>query len=247
MKNYLTLINQQAFVSSLNIAEAIGYPHQNIVKMIRKHQVDLEVFEEVGFEIRLNPQGSPTEYALLNERQATLLLTYMRNKPIVKKFKIALVKQFYELQQNQLDVDQIQKELLNSRPRWKKILFYKEKDLRNFEIARILEVSKDTLRKDMRKMEACGLIEPPKDLFKQRLPCPYLPIKRRQAMFDNKETEEIDIEHEFSLLVAYLGLLTDLSSNRTEWVEVQADHFTYVLDDLMERAKRLHEHQQSSF
>jgi phage regulator Rha-like protein len=33
----------------------------------------------------------------LNEQQATLLLTYLRNSEIVREFKKALVKAFYEL------------------------------------------------------------------------------------------------------------------------------------------------------
>lgn len=37
------------------------------------------------------------EFAILNERQATLLITYMRNTDIVRQFKMRLVKRFYEL------------------------------------------------------------------------------------------------------------------------------------------------------
>ncbi len=168
MKNYITLINNQPFVSSLHIAEAIGYPHRNIITMIRKHLEDLQKFDLVAFEMqpRLQGQhgGGSAEYALLNERQATLLLTYMRNKPIVKRFKIALVKQFYELQQQRIDVTVLQQELLKAKPRWKEIARYKDLDLQPIEIARLLEVSKDTVRRDLRLMEKCGIVEPPKNL-----------------------------------------------------------------------------------
>jgi phage antirepressor YoqD-like protein len=57
----------------------------------------------VGFQIqpRLSGQhgGGDAEYACLNEQQATLLLTYMRNNEIVRNFKKALVKAFYEMRQ----------------------------------------------------------------------------------------------------------------------------------------------------
>jgi phage regulator Rha-like protein len=41
--------------------------------------------------------GQKTEYAALNERQATLLLSYMRNVEVIRSFKIKLVKKFYEM------------------------------------------------------------------------------------------------------------------------------------------------------
>jgi phage antirepressor YoqD-like protein len=42
-----------------------------------------------------------TEYTLLNEQQATLLITYMKNTEIVRKFKMRLVKAFYALRLGQ--------------------------------------------------------------------------------------------------------------------------------------------------
>ncbi len=41
--------------------------------------------------------GRHTEYAILNEPQATLLLTYSRNTDSIRRFKIKLVKAFYEM------------------------------------------------------------------------------------------------------------------------------------------------------
>lgn len=52
---------------------------------------------EVAFQMRLNAQGSPTEYALLNEGQAMFLLTLQKNTTKVVQFKLALVKAFLEL------------------------------------------------------------------------------------------------------------------------------------------------------
>ena len=45
-----------------------------------------------------NPKGGrPSRIYLLNEQQATLLVTYLGNSEIVRGFKIELVKQFYEM------------------------------------------------------------------------------------------------------------------------------------------------------
>jgi hypothetical protein len=49
----------------------------------RRYQSDLEEFGPFGFEIQKSA-GRPTEYALLNEQQSTLLLTYMRNSELVR-------------------------------------------------------------------------------------------------------------------------------------------------------------------
>ncbi len=179
MKNLIQISHNQPKVSSLDIALGVQIQHKNILALIRKNISDFEPFGEMAFETLFNNQGKPTEYCLLNERQATLLFTYMRNKPLVKRFKIALVKQFYEMSlANKEKIQRIgvlENELLQAKPRWKKIIYYKELGLKNFEIARILQISKDTMRKDLRLMENCGLIEPPQNLAQlQQLALPLI-------------------------------------------------------------------------
>lgn len=83
--------------SSEIVARGVEQQHASVIKLIRRHQADFEAFGEVRFEIRLNRQGSPTEFAMLNEQQATLLLAFMRNSPKVIEFKIALVKEFFRM------------------------------------------------------------------------------------------------------------------------------------------------------
>ena len=92
-----------AVTTTLAIAEGTLNDHASVIALTRKYQSDLEDFGEVRFEIRLNPQGSPTEYAILNEPQSTLLLTFMRNTDIVRAFKKKLVREFWEMvhQRNQ--------------------------------------------------------------------------------------------------------------------------------------------------
>lgn len=97
MQTTVTVINNEATTTSLAIAEGTDVQHKNIMDMVRTYLADLGEFGEVAFQSRLNPQGSPTEYAVLNEQQATLLMTYMRNSDIVRRFKIRLVKDFSEM------------------------------------------------------------------------------------------------------------------------------------------------------
>ncbi|WP_306600726.1 phage antirepressor KilAC domain-containing protein [Geothrix sp. 21YS21S-2] len=87
--------------SSLAIAQGTENDHASVIKLVRTYRADLEEFGLVGFEIQPRPSGQhgggDVEFALLNEQQATLLMTYMRNSEIVRKFKMRLVKAFYEL------------------------------------------------------------------------------------------------------------------------------------------------------
>jgi len=100
MNNIVTLNNGQAVTTSLAIAEGTENEHASVIKLVRTYQADLSEFGRVGFEIApFETAGGmqSREVAILNEQQATLLLTYMRNSEIVRRFKMHLVKAFFEL------------------------------------------------------------------------------------------------------------------------------------------------------
>ncbi len=105
MESIVTLSGNLPVVSSTAIAEGIGREHESVIKLIRRNLGDFEEFGELGFEIRVHEshskggRGPATEIALLNEQQATLLLTYMRNNEVVRAFKKRLVRAFYEMAQ----------------------------------------------------------------------------------------------------------------------------------------------------
>lgn len=87
-------------VSSLTIAEGAGVEHASVIKLVRAHQVDLEEFGRVGFEIAPFETAGGTqrrEVALLNEQQATLIMSYQKNTDQVRAFKKSLVKGFFEM------------------------------------------------------------------------------------------------------------------------------------------------------
>ncbi|EIP96837.1 putative phage-encoded protein [Opitutaceae bacterium TAV1] len=90
----------QAVTTSLAIAEGTRNEHASVILLVRKYQSDLQEFGGVRFEIAPFETAGGTqnrEVALLNEQQSTLLLTYMRNSDVVRSFKKALVKMFWEL------------------------------------------------------------------------------------------------------------------------------------------------------
>lgn len=69
----VTVAHGQPMTTTERVAAAAGLKHGSVIKLVREHLADFEEFGEVRFQIRLNAQGSPTEYAELNEQQAALL------------------------------------------------------------------------------------------------------------------------------------------------------------------------------
>lgn len=98
--NIVTLRDGQAVTSSDVIANGVDYPHKNVIQQVRKYLSDLESFGRVEFKILPFQTGGGTqkrEVAVLNEHQAALLMTFMKNTDHVRRFKKALVKAFFEL------------------------------------------------------------------------------------------------------------------------------------------------------
>ena len=94
--------NGQALTTSVVIANGVGVEHRALRQLLRNYQADFESFGVLTFEMSKpkNPQGGrPETYAILNEQQATLLVTYCKNTETVRKFKVALVKAFYEMRE----------------------------------------------------------------------------------------------------------------------------------------------------
>lgn len=86
--------------TSLIVAHGTETQHKNVMELVRNNLSDFEQFGRVAFETRPFETAGGTQHrevAVLREEHATLLLTYMRNSDVVKRFKIALVKAFFEL------------------------------------------------------------------------------------------------------------------------------------------------------
>lgn len=82
------------------IAEGAGVQHHTVTRLIRDQKADFEEFGKVGFEIHALPDsrtGQKIKVYYLNEQQATLLLTYLKNTEVVRAFKRELVKQFFAM------------------------------------------------------------------------------------------------------------------------------------------------------
>lgn len=86
-------------VTSETIAQGAGVQHKNVLELINTHPLSLERFGQVAFETLPGYNNSQVRLALLNEQQATLLMTFMRNSEKVIEFKVELVEAFYAMAQ----------------------------------------------------------------------------------------------------------------------------------------------------
>lgn len=102
MNEIVFLKGDDVFTDSQVIAEQTGNQHTSVTRLIRKN---VKTFESMG-QIRFmdfkskNPKGGrPSRVYMLNEMQATFLITLLDNTPEVIRFKAALVEQFYKMRQ----------------------------------------------------------------------------------------------------------------------------------------------------
>jgi len=102
MNQLILLKNNDVFTTSLIIAEGTNVRHKNIKELVSKYENDFKDFGKVRvLNATLDTNGGiqKTSYYLLNEQQATFLMTLLRNTKVVVEFKKELVKQFYQMRQ----------------------------------------------------------------------------------------------------------------------------------------------------
>ena len=104
MSKFIVEYNGTPSVSHTIIAQNTDNEVSSVKRLIDNHLSDFEEFGVLGFEIvkPLNTElgGRPSKIYYLNEPQATLLLTYLQNTPIVREFKKALIKEFYQIKKD---------------------------------------------------------------------------------------------------------------------------------------------------
>ena len=102
---------KEPYTTSEIIAECAEVTHHTIQELLRKHKADFENYGIIAFEMRkLDGRGRPLKIYRLNEQQATLLITYLKNTEPVRQFKMNLVKAFFEMR-DELSKRYLQREL----------------------------------------------------------------------------------------------------------------------------------------
>ena len=88
---------KEPYTLSSIISDCADISHHAIQEHIRKHKTRVERFGKLAFKMRPLPSGQRTKEYLLNEQQATLLITFLKNTDQVATFKENLVKAFFEM------------------------------------------------------------------------------------------------------------------------------------------------------
>lgn len=120
-------LKAQPYTTPEVIAANTGIKRRSVIDLIARNKEELEQFGILRFEIvKINGRGRPRKIYHLNEQQATLLLTFLDNTPQIKAFKVALVKQFYEMRDeltkrniNRAIEKPVKKTLMDSVKNWK--------------------------------------------------------------------------------------------------------------------------------
>ncbi|MEY8662410.1 Rha family transcriptional regulator [Ligilactobacillus faecis] len=95
---FLQSITQEPYTTDKVIADHSGNSLKAVRNLIRDKKERLEKYGILHFEnAKLIGRGRPEKIYHLNERQATLLITFLDNTPTVEEFKTALVDEFFKL------------------------------------------------------------------------------------------------------------------------------------------------------
>lgn len=88
---------KEPYTLSSIVAECADVKHRHLKILINKHRGRLERFGKVTFKISPSEAGQNVRDYILNEQQATLLITFLKNTEQVANFKENLVKAFFEM------------------------------------------------------------------------------------------------------------------------------------------------------
>ncbi|MGO3741194.1 Rha family transcriptional regulator [Kerstersia sp.] len=98
----LQSVKDEPRIDSRTLAQHLGNKHQNVRELLAHYADDFRQFGILRFQTgEIAGRGQPEKYALLNEDQCYLLLTYSRNTAKVRTLKVRLVKAFREARQAQ--------------------------------------------------------------------------------------------------------------------------------------------------
>lgn len=91
-------LSSEPFTTSEVVAMSTGIHHRKVRDAIRRYKNELETFGKLApYQASFSGgRGRQVDY-ILNEQQATLLITLMKNTPAVVAFKTELVRQFYAM------------------------------------------------------------------------------------------------------------------------------------------------------
>ena len=98
--NLVEFYENEYRISHRIMAQNTNNKQKNVLELIVKYKTELQLFGHLPFQTESvrNSVGAVNQEKtyFLNEPQATLLLTFMRNNEVVINFKVHLVQNFYQ-------------------------------------------------------------------------------------------------------------------------------------------------------
>ncbi|QCE39774.1 hypothetical protein E8M06_11025 [Streptococcus suis] len=95
---------KEPYTLSSIVAECANISHHAVQEHIRKQKDRLERYGKVSFQMRPLPSGQQAKDYILNEQQATLLITFLKNTERVANFKENLVRAFFKMRDEVAEV-----------------------------------------------------------------------------------------------------------------------------------------------
>lgn len=114
MKNLIEINNNELIITSKIIADGVNNKHKNVIQLIENHFERIKKIRGIlPFETekkstnnwKIERRGRPSKFYLLNEVQASFLISLMDNSEEVLDFKQCLVKEFYRMRRALLQVE----------------------------------------------------------------------------------------------------------------------------------------------
>ncbi len=95
-------VKDEPRIDSRVLAQHLANTHQHVRELLTRYISDFRELGILRFQTgETQVRGQPEKYAMLNEDQAYLLLTYSRNTATVRALKVRLIKAFSEARQAQ--------------------------------------------------------------------------------------------------------------------------------------------------
>ena len=160
-------IDGTPWIRGCQLCHPLGVSERTIKRLYKRHKS--EFTEGMTAVVELPTEGGPQLTRLFSPRGAALI-AMLANTERAARFRAWVLDVLEARPAPAADpapgaptavLTALQEEVLRARPRWQAIRRYAGMGLGRNEIARLLSLDPATVRKERRRMEACGLIAPP--------------------------------------------------------------------------------------
>lgn len=96
---FLRSAKDDPYTTSKIVSEMTGISHKRVKEAIRRNQEKIETFGLLVAYASESTGGRPEEFFILNEQQATFVMTLLKNNEKTVAFKLELVRQFFAMRE----------------------------------------------------------------------------------------------------------------------------------------------------